>query len=278
MRASLPLLLMCCYSSTCCCLCPTSGFSVEVEATPAVFAAALSGLVGLQELKLAYLRLKDENLPPGAAAAAAAGASPAAVAATVRVAISHATYQAELAEAAAAAAAAPAATGAEPGAASDASTSMQAAAADPNMAAAGTVAEDDHQQQEQQQQPVYPSNGLTVLMKQIAALPALKNLSLHSMVLTGEPVAALADIATGLTALQLNECDLCDADVRLLAGRLPRLRRLTLNWNFAVRSTGLMCVSQLKDLKELHVCCGTTRHEAALVTLQQLLPGLIAAS
>lgn len=81
-----------------------------------------------------------------------------------------------------------------------------------------------------------------------------------------------------MSALQLNECDLCDADVALLAGRVKSLRRLALNWNFGVKSQGLGCLSELMGLRELHVCCGTTRHDAALADLQRLVPGLVAIS
>jgi hypothetical protein len=98
------------------------------------------------------------------------------------------------------------------------------------------------------------------------------------MGLTGPPVAALAAAGPQLSTLRLNECDLCDADVALLAVRLTGLRKLALNWNFAVKSEALRCLSQLKGLRELNVCCGTTRHEAVLAALQQQMPGLVAVS
>lgn len=120
--------------------------------------------------------------------------------------------------------------------------------------------------------------GLVVLMQQVAALPVLTNLSLHSMVLTGAPVAALAAVGGRLRVLQLNECDLCDADVALLAGSVTGLRKLALNWNFGVKSEGLRALSGLRGLRQLRVCCGTSRHEAALAELQAHLPGLVAVS
>lgn len=148
-----------------------------------------------------------------------------------------------------------------------------------------------------------------LLMRTIGALPALDNLSLHSMVLSGPPLAALLNpgcagrapvsssnaasssrttatasaltplsLGSRLTALQLNECDLCDADVANLAVTLTGLRRLGLNLNFSVSAEGLGCLSRLRGLQELHVCCGTSRYEPALSQLQQLLPGLNTAS
>lgn len=122
------------------------------------------------------------------------------------------------------------------------------------------------------------AEGAVVLMRQVARLPVLTSVSIHSMVLTGAPVAALAAAGARLSALQLNECDLCSADVALLAGRVTALRRLALNWNFGVKSEGLACLSALTRLRELNVCCGTTRHEAVLAELQQRVPGLVAIS
>lgn len=218
-----------------------SGFSVQVEATPAMFAATLRALPGLQELKLAYLRFKDQPVLPEAPLA------PPPLALTAAAAAGLAANGGALAGAAAAPAGPEDEIGSDPAAAA---------------AAAGQV----------------HASGLVVLMQQIAALPVLKSLSLHSMVLTGAPVGALAAVGGRLSALHLNECDLCDADVALLASRVMCLRKLALNWNFGVKSEGLRCLSGIKGLTELHVCCGTTRHEAALVELQQLLPGLIAVS
>lgn len=203
------------------------GFSVQVDATPAVFAAALGALTGLQELKLAYLVFKHEQLHQGGYAG------------------EHTAAERVLG---------PRAVGSGAGA-------MAAAPAGPAEAAAGAAAAAVH------------GNGLVVLMQQIASLPALSSLSLHSMSLRGGPIAALAG-ASHLTALQLNECEVCDADVALLAAGLAGLRRLALNWNFEVKSEGLACLTLLKGLRELHVCCGTTRHEAALARLQQQMPEL----
>jgi hypothetical protein len=214
-----------------------AGFSVQVDATPALFAATLRALPGLQELKLAYLRFQYQPVqpeaplapPPPPSAAAAAMVAEAATTATARA----------------------AATAAAPAGPEDAS-------------------EPDGE--------VDQTTGLVVLMQQIAALPVLTSLSLHSMALAGAPVAALAAVEGRLSALQLNECDLCDADVALLAGRVTGLRKLALNWNFGVQSKGLGCLSEIRGLRELNVCCGTARHDAALAQLQQQLPGLIAVS
>jgi hypothetical protein len=213
-----------------------TGFSVQVEATPALFAANLQALPGLQELKLAYLRFKDQPVQPEAPLAPPPPPSAAAMVA--------AAEEATATGRAAAAAAAPAGPEKESGPDGE----------------------------------VNQSNGLVVLMQQIAALPVLTSLSLHSMALTGAPVAALAAVEGRLSALQLNECDLGDADVALLAGRATGLRKLALNWNFGVKSEGLGCLSEIRGLRELNVCCGTARHDAALAQLQQQLPGLIAVS
>lgn len=65
---------------------------------------------------------------------------------------------------------------------------------------------------------------------------------------------------------------MCDADVALLVGQATGLLQLVLNWNFSGKSQG--CVNEVRGLRQLYVCCGTTRHEAALADLQRLVPGL----
>jgi hypothetical protein len=112
---------------------------------------------------------------------------------------------------------------------------------------------------------------MLLLMRCITALPALHNLSLHSFMVGGKPVQALA-AATRLTALRLNECDVRSEDLSMLAGSLTQLSKLTLNFNFQLKMKRLRALSRLTRLRELQVCCGCPNHEALLAELQEQLP------
>jgi hypothetical protein len=244
----------------------STGFSVQVQATPAVFGVMLGCLSGLQELKLAYLRFMDQPMhpegpPPHTHAVLGLMQQTAAAAAAMGQATASMRAAAAAAETPAAAELAPA--GAESEEAPPPKREEISLSTDSSNSSSSSSSIED---------------GTMLLMQQVAALPALTSISIHSMALTGAPVAALTAAGSRLSALQLNECDLCDADVALLAGRVKSLRRLALNWNFGVKSQGLGCLSELRGLRELHVCCGTTRHEAALADLQRLVPGLVAIS
>lgn len=76
----------------------------------------------------------------------------------------------------------------------------------------------------------HSNTGLWVLMHVIAQLPQLNSFSLSQIPL-GHAAAGLAAAMT-LTRLKLNECELVDSAVEVLAGSLTSLRRLSLSWNF----------------------------------------------
>jgi hypothetical protein len=112
---------------------------------------------------------------------------------------------------------------------------------------------------------------MLLLLQHIASLPALSSLSMHSFCLSGGVARALA-AATGLSQLQLNECDVRDDDVEVLAASLSRLQRLALNWNFKLHLERLATLTRLQGLRELQVCCGCPNYGAVLEELQRKLP------
>lgn len=237
-----------------------SGFNVAVEATPAVFGGVLGRLQSLRELKLGYLRLQGSSNSSGVGAAGAIPAAAAAAAAAVAAAdlltpqaVAGITAVRRLTSTSGSDSDTSSGSGSNGRASSRSSSSTGASPSE----GGGVTGDAD----------------MLLLMERIAALPALVSLSLHSLQLGGGAAVRALAAATRLTSLQLNECDIHSDDVAVLAASLSRLHKLSLNWNFKLKTKRLStALSQLTALRELQVCCGCPRVHGLLSELQEQLP------
>lgn len=116
---------------------------------------------------------------------------------------------------------------------------------------------------------------MRILLRAIASLPQLQSLSLNQFPL-GVSAAELA-AATGLTSLKLDECEVVDKAIEVLAAHLSRLRKLSLSWNFRVSDAVLGPIARsLLQLEHLSMC-STRVSEANMQLLRQRLPSVTVA-
>jgi hypothetical protein len=113
---------------------------------------------------------------------------------------------------------------------------------------------------------------MRVLLAAVAGLPQLVSFWFIRFSVSSAAAAELA-AATRLTSLRLDECELSDEAVAVLAASLGQLCSLSLNWNFQLSGAVLGVIAkQLTQLRELALC--STRVGSSVAALREALPGL----